>query len=47
MTRFSDFTNEELDIIEEAFCNEGIKYLIYEVRKEKRDRESNEEQKNE
>jgi len=43
MTRFSDFTNEELDIIEEAFCNEGIKYLIYEVRKEKRDRESNEE----
>ena len=34
MTRFSMFTDEELDIIEEAFCNERLKYLVDEVRRE-------------
>ena len=33
MTRFSDFTDEELDVIENAFCNEGLKYLVSEIRK--------------
>lgn len=40
MTRFSDFTDEELDAMEEAFCNEGLKYLIGEVRKEREDRKA-------
>lgn len=40
MTRFSLFTDEELDYMESAFCNEGLKYLVEEVRKERRDRES-------
>lgn len=35
MTRFSDFTNEELDVMEEAFCNERLKHLVDEVRKER------------
>ena len=42
MTRFSDFTDDELDVMEEAFCNEGLKYLVYEVRTERRYRESRE-----
>lgn len=35
MTRLSDFTNDELDMMEEAFCNEGLKYLVCEIRKER------------
>lgn len=44
MTRFSDFTDDELDIMEEAFCNEGLKYLVGEIRKERRYRESSKEE---
>lgn len=40
MTRFSNFTDEELETMEEAFCNEGLKYLVDEVRMEMRYRES-------
>lgn len=39
MTRFSNFTDEELDAMEEAFCNEGLKYLVEEIRRERRYRE--------
>lgn len=39
MTRFSNFTDEELDAMESAFCNEGLKYLVEEVRIERRLRE--------
>lgn len=39
MTRFSDFADEELDVMESAFCNEGIRYLVLEVRMERRHRE--------
>ena len=35
MTRFSNFTDDELDMMEEAFCNEGLKYLVDEVRRER------------
>lgn len=40
MTRFSNFTDEELDAMEEAFCNEGLKSLVFEIRRERRYRES-------
>lgn len=40
MTGFSDFTDEELDVMEEAFCNEGLKRFVDEIRKERRYRES-------
>ena len=40
MTRFSNFTDEELDAMESAFCNEGLKYLVDEVRMERRYREN-------
>lgn len=41
MTRFSMFTDEELDAMEEAFCNEGcLKSLVSEIRIERRYRES-------
>ncbi len=40
MTRFSNFTDNELDMMEEAFCNEGFKYLVFEVRREREYRES-------
>lgn len=43
MTRFSMFTDYELDTMEEAFCNEGLKYLVNEIRQERRYRESEEE----
>ena len=38
MTRFSEFTNNELDMMEEAFCNEGLKSLVFEIRKERSSR---------
>ena len=40
MTRFNKFTDNELDMMEEAFCNEGLKTLVMEIRMERRDRES-------
>ena len=40
MTRFSNFTDEELDAMESAFCNEGLIYLIDEIRRERRYREN-------
>ena len=40
MTRFSQFTNEELDAMESAFCNDGLKFLVDEIRLERRIRES-------
>ena len=39
MTRFSMFTDEELDAMESAFCSEGLTYLVDEVRIERRYRE--------
>ena len=38
MTRFNNFTNDELDMMEEAFCNEGLRYLVIELRKERSSR---------
>lgn len=35
MTRFNNFTNEELDAMEEAFCNEGLSHLVNEIRRER------------
>lgn len=40
MTRFSMFTDKELDAMESALCNEGLKYLVEELRIERRYRES-------
>lgn len=40
MTRFSNFTDDELDAMEAAFCFEGLKYLVDEVRMERRYREN-------
>lgn len=40
MTRFSMFTDEELDAMEAAFCNERLTYLVDEIRMERRYRES-------
>jgi hypothetical protein len=42
MTRFDMFTDEELDAMEEAFCNERLTYLVKEIRRERRYRESRE-----
>lgn len=41
ITRFRPFTDEELNAIESAFCNEKLKleFLIEDVRKEKERRE--------
>lgn len=39
MTRFSMFTDEELDAMESAFCNEGLIRLVEEIRMERRYRE--------
>jgi hypothetical protein len=39
MTRFSIFTDEELDAMESAFCNEGLGFLVDEIRLERRYRE--------
>lgn len=38
-TRFSTFTDEELDAMESAFCNERLSFLVEEVRRERRCRE--------
>ena len=35
-----DFTDDELDMMEEAFCNEGLRYLVMEIRTERRIREN-------
>jgi hypothetical protein len=40
MTRFSNFTDKELDAMESAFCNEGLGYFVAEIRRERRYRES-------
>lgn len=40
MTRFNMFTDNELDAMESAFCNEGLLYLVEEIRIERRYRES-------
>lgn len=40
MTRFNMFTDEELNYMESAFCNEGLIYLVDEVRRERRYRET-------
>lgn len=40
MTRFSAFSDEELDAMESAFCNEGLISLVDEIRRERRYRES-------
>jgi hypothetical protein len=40
MTRFSIFTDKELDAMESAFCNEGLGFLVEEVRRERRYREA-------
>ena len=39
MTRFSNFTDEELDAMESAFCNEGLIRLVEEVRIERQMRQ--------
>ena len=39
MTRFSSFTDEELDAMESTFCNEGLGFLVDEIRRERRYRE--------
>ena len=39
MTRFRNFTDKELDAMESAFCNEGLKALVEEIRMERRFRE--------
>ena len=41
MKRFTYFTDEELDAMESAFCNEGLGYLVEEIRIERRCRENN------
>ena len=40
MTRFSGFTDDELDMMEEAFCNEGLRRLVSEIRVERICREN-------
>ena len=39
MTRFSTFSDEELNAMESAFCSEGLSLLVEEVRRERRYRE--------
>lgn len=39
MTRFSAFTDDELNAMESAFCNEGLSLLVEEIRRERRYRE--------
>jgi hypothetical protein len=41
MTRFSNFTDEELNVMESAFCNEGLIRLVEEVRLERQIRQQN------
>lgn len=44
ITRFSKFTDEELDAMEEAFCIQGLLLLVEEIRKERRERTKEEKQ---
>ena len=39
MTRFSSFTDAELDTLEDACCQVGARWLIDEIRQERRLRE--------
>lgn len=41
MTRFNMFTDDELNVMESVFCNEGLKYLVDEIHRERRYREIN------
>lgn len=40
-TRFNNFSNDELDTLEDACCQVGARWLIEEIRLERRLRESN------
>lgn len=40
MTRFSNFTDDELDAMEAAFCFERLIFLVEEIRRERSYRES-------
>lgn len=40
-TRFSNFSNDELDTLEDACCQVGARWLVDEIRLERRLRESN------
>ena len=40
-TRFTNFSNDELDTLEDACCQVGARWLIDEIRLERRLRESN------
>lgn len=40
-TRFSNFSNDELNTLEDACCQVGAKWLVEEIRLERRLRESN------
>lgn len=40
MTRFNIFTDDELDAMESAFCNEGLTILVEEIRRERSYREN-------
>ena len=42
MTRFRDFTDEELDTLEDACYQVGATWLIDEIRRERRYRENEE-----
>ena len=37
MTRFNSFTDNELEMMEKAFCNEGL-HLVFEIREERNER---------
>ena len=39
MTRFKNFTNDELDTLEDGCCQVGANWLIEEIRLERRYRE--------
>lgn len=47
MTRFSRFSDDELDCMEIAFCNEGLKRLVEEIRMEMNYRERQNKEKEE
>ncbi len=47
MTRFSKFSDDELECMEIAFCNEGLKWLVEEIRIEMNHRERRNKEKEE